>query len=78
MENNLTYKIKDYITIIGALISLGVVLYSVFGVGYRVQSLENNFSEFKTDNKEFREETTKSINKINENITKIMTTLKIN
>jgi hypothetical protein len=78
MEKDLTYKIKDYITIIGALISLGVVLYSVFGVGYRVQSLESNFSEFKTDNKEFREETTKSINEINKNITKIMTTLKIN
>lgn len=78
MENNLTYKIKDYITIIGALISLGVVLYSVFGVGYRVQSLEQQLTEIKSDNKEFRKETTDCINKINENITKIMTTLKIN
>lgn len=78
MENNLTYKIKDYITIIGALISLGVVLYSVFGIGYRVHSLEEQLTEIKSDNKEFRKETTECINKINENITKIMTTLNIN
>jgi len=78
MENNLTYKIKDYITIIGALISVGVVLYSVFGVGYRVESLEQQLTEIKSDNKEFRKETTDCISKINENITKIMTTLKIN